>query len=546
MVKTSPKTEQQATDVSKRILVQTALLDYARMARVNDADIEYLYAKIKELEKKQYDDEITMNKSTTYDWEGITSPEVLKERIDALKDTLATKVLTTLGIDKEHSANTVLVAEVLKNIKVSGRKMDPKEANQLATAIFNETLDEPFSKKQNKAERLATVIYGDRENMKQRLRTDLETYRDANRTHPLITKDFIADLQRCVGKKGSAVPMRYMTPKADEKNRKAVRDNFNAKGGPRENFLKALGCMAANAAYQRKHPNLNYSNFDAFTKVMQAQFGEKASAEIDQVLGLKLIGEETPAELKDKRLTAYNAKSKELYTKMMIGILTNKRKFDRENNNTMDAGVYINTIEQQFIGQMRDRGVLDVGVLCFQEPDNTPTDSGDRNAEWQKYRENLDQGRERQIASVHHFLPVGAAFDMAEKLSDQDLPRLEDRVAVASEMANQLGNFGLLLGKAYHDKQEPKGDYLLTAEKNNCVFASEASAEILNLSGIPADLRADMEKYLKPGTKEVKTFMNFSESALMQKKRQKECASEKVEEKKIEKVFAKYFPVKGK
>jgi hypothetical protein len=40
--------------------------------------------------------------------------------------------------------------------------------------------------------------------------------------------------------------------------------------------------------------------------------------------------------------------------------------------------------------------------------------------------------------------------------------------------------------------------------------------------------------------------MNFSESALMQRKRQKECATEKVEEKKIEKVFAKYFPVKGK
>lgn len=489
----------QNKDLSKRIVIETAFLDYCRLSTITDADIDQLYEQVSKLNELDHDEDLET--VIAYDLESVHSKDDLRSRIKEIRHQTAQKIFDYYNLSDENAG---IVRNAMTSIGIS-----KDAAQKLTTAIADRTLDQPFDQKKSMADKLYDMLQGKQKVLKEKLAVDYETYKQIKVPNAVI-EDIEPSIQSYLSNMVRDKHLKYETKKEDAGFRKELRDIFKSPQGIRSAFLKLYGTMMEHGKNLAQKPN-STSNFDAFCRQMKQMFGENAQEEIDRALGLK-IQDILSKDLESKRQKLYNAKCQEVYFKTMVGILSHKIEFDKSNKNDFcDYKSYVQTIEQTFIRGLRN-GQTNVGCLAFIEPDDTPGLS--RREEQALRKKYMDETAENQIVSVHHKLPLGAARDVFRKIFGMKDKKSE--LNGASALVNNLGNMSLIIGKITHQTLEANGDYQVTETDDNMIFAARINKEFLmaeNL-GIPNYLKEGIRKYamLSGKDKIVKVNMSFSEA----------------------------------
>lgn len=497
-------------NLSKRIFIDVALLDYCRMANVSEADIDKLYEKVEKLNDDAFKDEEAFNIVVENGLDEITSREKLKDRLDQMKAKLAEKIFDYYAIDG-NSENAGLIASSL-----AAAGVNKKEAATLAGAICEKKLREPYKKDQLLADRLVGLLFSNQKKLKERLNQEFKTYQDMRTVNPVI-EQIKPDILEYIGGVPKNNVFEYETRKEQKDFRQELRQDFSRAGGIRENFIKLSGLLALNGMNLVKGDNKT-SNYDAFCGVVRDIYGENFTAEIDKALA---VPEGTPDHERDTvRKERYEAKSREMYLKLMAGVLSKKMTYDREAGSSYgkisDYNVYVATVENSFIRKMAN-GVLDVRTLCLENADNN-TPAASLREEKALYRQSLDETAERQIVSVHHKLPLGAAYDVHDRLFGKISPT--DKFKNCCALVNNTGNMCLVIGKELHQRLEARGTYVQKATADSSVLRAEAEVSVLKLR-MPDYLKKGLEKYLKAEKVDLSVNLNFSDHISMQKERQK-------------------------
>lgn len=495
-------------DLAKHLIVETAFLDYCRLSAITDADIDQLYEQVAKLNRLDHDED--METVIAYDLESVHSKDDLRARIKEMRHQTAQKIFDYYNLSDENAG---IVRNTMTGIGI------PKDtAQKLTTAIAERTLDQPFDQKKSMADKLYDMLQGKQKLLKERLATDYETYRQTKVPNPVI-QDIEPGINEHLSGMTREQAMEYETKKEDYDFRQKLRADFSRPEGIRPAFLKLYGTMMENGKNQAQKPN-SASNFDAFRKQMEQMFGENAPQEIDRALGIN-AAEKAPDALRQEREKQYVVKCQEIYFKTMAGILSHKAEFDRNSgNNVSDYQIYVQTIERDFIRGLCN-GQTNLNCLAFVEPDNTVAKS--KKEELALRKKYKDETAENQIVSVHHKLPLGAARDIFRKIFGKTDERAE--LAGASALVNNLGNMSLIIGKRTHQELEANGNYVVTANSDNMIFAARVNKEFLTSESlrIPSYLKEGIRKYALPSGKDniVKVNMNFSEAQEIAKQRQK-------------------------
>lgn len=471
---------QSVQDVSKRLLIESAFLNYGCLQRASEADIAKLYEEVEKLNQLSEINEEALEKVIKYDIENIKSKEDLKLRIHEMRAKTAEKIFE----DVAKNANEAQVAAVLESIGIP-QKMSKRYAEQIFARKLYEELspdDEKTAQKcralsvgrrgKNKeqsriiwADQLASHLFNKIDDLKKRTYFDLQTYQDANLKIELI-EELLPDIKSNLN--GLKIDLKYTIKEENRPFNEQVRADCNRPDGVKENFNKIIGLMAENGKNAVYNLNLQ-SNYDAFARQMWHIFGpEKVEDALNLALGVAPEGKTMDA-IKAERQKNYLAKSKELYTKLMVSLLAKKYEFDRQNSNRgINYKDYAQNIERLYITGLRN-GENKVNVLGFTEPDEKNTALS--------YREELKRARdirfataEEQSVSFHHHLPVGAAFDVTGRLFGNQ--NKEEYLKNACALVNQVGNGCLVIGKEKHQSMEARGNYVVTANPMSTVFAA--------------------------------------------------------------------------
>lgn len=489
----------QNKDLSKRLVIETAFLDYCRLSAITDADIDQLYEQVAKLNRLEHDKDLET--VIAYDLESVRNKDDLRLRIKEIRHQTAQKIFDYYNLSDENAG---IVRNAMTGIGI------PKDtAQKLTAAIAERTLDQPFDQKKSMADKLYDMLQGKQKVLKEKLAVDYETYKQTKVPNPVI-EDIEPSIQSHLSNMVRNKHLEYETQKKDVSFRKELRNIFKSSQGIRPAFLKLYGTMMENGKNQAQKPD-SASNFDAFRKQMEQMFGENAQEETDKALGLKAQGS-LSKDLESERQKLYNTKCQEVYFKTMAGILSHKIEFDKSNkNDTNDYQSYVQTIEQTFIRELRN-GQTNVGCLAFIEPDNTPGLS--RREEQALRKKYMDETAENQIVSVHHKLPLGAARDVFRKIFGMKDKKSE--LDGASALVNNLGNMSLIIGKVTHQMLEANGDYQVTPQDDNMIFAARVNKDFLTSESlrIPSYLKEGIKKYAQPSSKDniVKVNMSFSEA----------------------------------
>lgn len=493
-------------NLSKRILVRTALLDYCRMVNVSEADIDLLYSRIEQLKSQVFDDEKALDAVLKHDLEEIKNREGLKVRIQEMRGNLAERIFEHYGLGISDEDKT-LIASIMWEAG-----MEKSDAKQLSQAICEKKLEEqvegagkkkPRRYKKNPqryADKLSALLFQNRENMQSSLCKDFSTYRTMSSRDISLRNPVIEVLKTTIREHISGVesqlPMVYNVRKTEKAFRDKIRKNFSREGGSRQNFVKLIGIMAQQGAMLNK--GQTFSNFDLFSREMKKIYGDNYLQEMDKALGLTSTSSMFPDEQNAERQKRYAAKSKELYLNMMASILTKKMLYDGQHNNfDTDYSGYVETIERTFIAGLM-QGETKSRSLCFEEPDVSSEE-----------RTCLDDTAERDVVTVHHKRPVGAAFDIHDRLFRPTTSLEKERKSC--EITNTIGNHALIIGKDVHDKFEANGKYILVAEPDAMIFAGEVSRDILGLK-LPPRLKEGLARIANSDQLNiVKVSMNFSD-----------------------------------
>lgn len=497
-------------NLSKKIFIDVALLDYCRMANVSEADIDKLYEKVEMLNNEAFNDEEALNIVIENGLDEITSRDKLKDRLEQMKSKLAEKIFEYYAIEG-NSENAGLIAAAL-----TAAGANKKEASVLAGAICEKRLQEPFKNDQRLADRLVGILFSNQKKLKEKLSQEFRIYQDTRTANPVI-EQIKPDILEYIGGVAKSNVFEYETRKEQYDFRQKLRGDFSRAGGIRENFVKLSGLLAENGM-KLVRGEAQSSNFDAFSGIVRNLYGDDYAAELDKALG---VPDNTPESERDAaRKERYEAKSREMYLKLMAGILTKKMEYDDQAVSSYgqagNYGVYVSTVENKFIRKMVE-GVVDVRSLCLENAvDNTPAASF--REEKEMYRKSLDETAERQIVSVHHKLPLGAAYDVHDRLYGKVLP--EEKLKNSCALVNNAGNMCLVIGKELHQRLEARGSYVQKAAPDSSILQAEGSADVLRLK-MPDYLKKGLEKYLKSGKVGLSVSLNFSDHALMRQERQK-------------------------
>ncbi len=481
-----------ATDLSKRLVVETAFLDYCRLFSITEADIDLLYEKISNLNKLEKNEDLDI--VVAYQLDTIHNKEELRSRIKEIRNQTAQKIFDPNKLPES-------ISNVIK-VTMTSVGISKEIAQKLTTAIAEHSLDEPFDNKKSMADKLYDVLQEKQKTLKEKLAADYETYKK-----PKVSNVVIQDIEKSICEHLSGMDrkrsLRYTTLNEDEPFRNKIRDIYSSPQGIRSAFLKLYGTMMENGKNLAQKTG-SVSNFDAFCKQMEQMFGENAQSEIDRALGFTPQTKSLP-EQKQERERLYAAKCQEIYFKTMAGILSHKIEFDRAHGYLYnDYTNYIQNINTHFIAGLRS-GKTDIRSLAFADPKE----------DYSKKPE------EEQIVSVHHKLPVGSARDVFRELFGKKDEKQE--LVGASSLVNTLGNMSLIIGQKTHASLEARGNYIVTAQDDNMIFASRIDKSLLtdNTLKIPPYLKDGIKKYALNSIKNgmIKIEMNFPEAQEMQKMR---------------------------
>ncbi len=521
-------------DVSKRLLIESALMDYSRFIHVTDADIDELYRKIEKLNEECFNDEKTFALVEKYNLDAITSREDLKKRIDAMRGQLAEKIFdyyATGDAKSDLGRHSESIALVLKDIGIKetiARKLAQSVCERkLKDDLSQDELDS-FNKQAGKnskrkkssdkeekirwADLLAQSINDKQKILREKIYLDLQTYQDTGLPNPVI-EEMLPDIKAHVN--GIKISLNYDTPKSTKPFRERLRDDFKRRGGSREATLILNGLLAENGKNLIRKPSAA-SNYDDFEKLLREYYGEKNYSKIlDEALGIKTDGKNDDV-LQQERRQVYNQKSKDLYCQLVASLISEKRKYDIENSNRgIDYGMYVQTIDHQYIRPLCS-GRNNIGALGMVDAGSTAASASA--SEERKFRKQImDDTAENQVASVHHHLPLGAADDVITRFFGK-LDE-EEKFAKSCELVNLLGNNCLVIGKDKHQSMEANGAYDVKQNSEGLVFAGRIDWNILNgvKDKLPAYLWKAFEQHLKPNakTQDVALTMRFPESSYM-------------------------------
>lgn len=474
---------QMVQDVSKRLLIESAFLNYGCLQRASDADIAKLYTEVEKLNKLSEVSEEALEKVIKYEIEDIKSKEDLKQRIHQMRLQTAEKIFDTVA----QNSNEAQVCAVLEDIGIAG-----KMANRYARQIFAHKLHEELSeddkktaqkcrlllgrqsknKEQTKiiwADQLASNLFDKIDQLKKNTFLDLQTYQDAKINIDLI-EEMLPEIKSNLG--NLKINLNYTIRDENRPFNEQVRADCNRADGVKENFNKIIGILAENGKNAFYAPHLK-SNYETFAKQMAHVFPQNAEEALNLALSVDTTGK-TPQTAEAERQQNYLAKSKELYLKLMVSLLAKKYEYDHKGTpQRVNYKDYAQNIERFYITGLKN-GENKVNVLGFIEPDV--------NANALSYHEEIKRAKDiwsatvqEKSASFHHHLPVGAAFDVSQRLFGRQ--SAEENLKNACALVNNVGNGCLVIGKEKHQSMEAKGNYVVTQTPINTVFAARFSIE---------------------------------------------------------------------
>lgn len=531
---------QSVQDVSRRLLIESAFLNYGCLSRVSEADIEKLYTEIEKLNADPFKDEQTFEKVTQYKLESVKSKEELKERIHQMRAETAQRLLKTVA----ENANADQIAGVLADIGVS-QKMAKRYAEVILAKNLHLALspeDEALALKtgaksagrrnKNKdnetiwADLLANNLADKIDTLKKRTYTDLQTYQDAGFNNVLIDErldDIKANL------KGIKITLNYTIKPQNKEFSEQLRADCNKEGGVKENFYKLIGLLAENGKNAIYTPSLS-SNYKAFEALMTKIYGnENVEDALDKALGKK-----------DERQSKYAEKSKELYVKLMCSLLAKKYAYDLENHNSgINYQDYARSLEQHFIKGLT-QGINNVSALGFTEPDAN-NQALSFKEEKKRAMEIRSAANEEKSVSYHHKLPIGSGYDITDRLFGK-LDAVE-KLKEAAALINNIGNGCLVIGKDKHESLEAKGNYVVITNADNMILASRYDASALKnaLRFMPTEFQKAVAQYVRPNQTDLSVGLNLGEHAQMTALRQTLKTDEKSSS--LAQMFSKLYPL---
>ena len=526
-------------DISKRLLIESALMDYGRFLHVSDADIDELYQKIEKLNEDCFNDEKSFEIVDKYNLDTITSREDLKKRIENMRGQLAEKIFDYYTADDKTDISRFGedISAVLKNIgvrenvakklaqSICERKLkDELSSDELDN--FNRSVSKNTKRKKTTdakeqvrwADLLAQSIYDKQKTLKEKLSLDLQTYQDMRAPNPVIDAmlpNIKANLY------GLKVVLYYSTPKETKYFRERLRKDFARDGGSRRTILQINGLMAENGKNFIKNGS-TVSNYDDFEALIKKHYGQDNYLQIvDTALNIQRGGKDEET-LKQERRQTYDDKSRLLYCQLMASLLSEKRKYDIENVNPgIDYAMYVETLEHKYIRALCS-GQNNIGALGMTDAGYTAT-SANASEERRIRKQIMDDTAENQVVSVNHHLPLGAADDVVTRffgyMDD------EKKFVKACELVNVVGNNCVVVGKDKHQSMEAKGAYDVKQNQEGTIFAGRVDWRLLGAlqDKLPKYLWGAFEDNLKTNSaiQDVAIVMRFPESKYMIEERRK-------------------------
>lgn len=466
-------------------------------------NIDKLYKTISRINEIVFESETAMKAASDYDLEKIDTKDALQKKFNNIRASIAKRGLTEGPDGKDE--NLQFIKSFLTEVGVS-----KNEAPILADAIVNDKLNEPYDDKRSMGDRLFGILKPNSKKITDKLKDDFEKYKDTRTTNAAI-ESILPNVEGYIETKIKSVGFEFSAKEKDKAFRKELRGDFNREDGVKERFFKLYGTMMEHGKNLAKGTT-STADFAAFSKQMQAEFGDAYLAEVDQALGVSAKSE---AEAKKLRTEAYENKCKELYFKTTLAILSEKRKSDlAQKNDNIEYNEYIeNNINNNYIKKLM-RGKNDMGALCLIQPEeNAPLSPSE---ERRLNKEMKDETAERQVVSLHHKLPIGAISDVYGKLFKD--AKESEKFSKCSKMLHLFSNMCTVVGKEKHQDLEPKGVYEIKPSQDCLIFAARIESDKLEINRLklPAYLKDGLKKYTQSkSTFDIGVSMKFSEPAEM-------------------------------
>lgn len=504
--------------VNRRIMLETAFLDYSRFSNISDADVEVLYQQVEKI-KQDYlsDQEYTLEPMAKFDLESISSKADLKKRIEEKRAEIAGAIFEqiNIGADKDAAARSEeekFIKGFLEKLKISSKT----DAQLLAQAIMDRKLNESYDPKMSKAERLGRLLNGRSKELKEKLLQDYDLYKKAQKPHPEIEK-MSDDIANYTSGGERFVVLHYIVSADSKPFRKMIRDDFNLgvlskKPGVKKTFLTLYGAMMQ-AGKDMVYGEKTVMGYDLFEKTMKDWYGPAYQEEMK-----KALKADEYSDCKEK----FFQKSKSLYVKTAAALLSKKKEFDAQNKiYDTNYGDYLSkTINHTYIRGLQN-GENSVAALGLVDIDPT-AEKLSRAEEYKLNRQIYDEMADRQHISIHHKLPVGSTQDVLKRLSEKHLSEQEIKIE-ASKLVNNLGNMDLIVGREKHQSIEPRGDYKMTARKDDAIFEARLNPTYVKELSLDRSIAPVMREELKRfgNQTDIKEIMSFSESVMISRERSK-------------------------
>ncbi len=504
-----------------RIVATVALLDICRMDGddISQRDMEELYKKVSEFNQKAFaeENEHAFNVVAEHGLDEIDSTQQLRERI---RRNRALNIYKTLGYydlaSGKMNAHEMSGAEIVATIL---HENGVKNADELTIAACEGRLTD------DDALRLKKILAGQQGGLKKSLAEDFATYTRQNVHNPAI-EAVRSDIREYVVSVNKVVTFPFTVKKIHESFRDKLRDMDSHNDKPR--FYKMFGTMLMGGR-SVIGGNKASGSLNNFKNQMREIYGEnRAPAVIDKALGIS--PEQKDAANADKlREQAYEEKCRELYFKMLAGILVRKYEYNQTHNENGNKGfdftAYLGTIDYRYIPSLANEGRNCVEALAFLEPKKNQPYNGDVTREyWLKQRNKREMDRQK-VATEHHKKPIGAAYDLYDQVIGTDSlkglspEKVEElKLKVCDRLTNNIGNKTFVIGEEMHDSLEPRGEIKITPKKDDMIFAAEVDCQILRsiMSRLPKVISEGLKKYVLEddmvGKKKIYTYMSLPEA----------------------------------
>jgi len=538
--------ESNVLDVSQRLLIESALCDYAILTNVSDADIAVLYDKIEKLNEKCFEDEKSFETVTEYELDSIHSKEELKKRIESMRSKIAEEVF--IYYDRKTLANKKKISAIMKNIGIASEMSDALAqkivAHQLHEGVTaeEEKVFPAAKRRKNKlktstlrwAEMLALSVKEKIKKLRQNISNDLQTYKDMNIHNPVI-EEMKADIESHISYESMPLYYDFQSKGKDFNNQ--IREDFNRPDGVKSTQFKIIGLLARNGLFNLKngqtsnnnennkdyYNEFNRSYYNKFKKIIEQYYGADAQKIIDNALNISREGK-TETALQEERLQNFQQKSKETYVKLAASLLNLKRQDASGRKITSnDYRTFAELSVEKYIRSLCE-GKNSVEILGFVDTEYYDTQAASGKKTERELQSDIKNDlQENKYISVHHHLPVAAAADVSHRLCGE----IEESklLSACNSLVNTLGNITTVIGRERHDSLDSEsnnGKYELKSKPNSMILASRINWETLKdvCLSLPKYLKEEINK-LEHKEPDISVMMKFPEAEAMTVERQK-------------------------